>query len=84
MDTSSVPFAICLTIGIVVAVNATLYTMVRRKWLSENIELFRKAVVSARNPWKKEDDDLAQLSHLVSRFKPSGGEGDESADSSST
>jgi hypothetical protein len=63
---------ICLTLFIVVGVNAAIYVMVTRGKEVGQIELFRRAAHRARRPWGEEDDALQELSDRVKVFKREG------------
>jgi hypothetical protein len=65
MDFSKVFLVICLTLVIVVGVNAALYVSLRRGNEAGQIELFRRAAQRAREPWKEEDEALQELSRRV-------------------
>lgn len=69
MGNREVILAICVTALIVVGVNAILYLALRRGKASGQIELMRRAVKTARQPWKSEDDDLEELSRQVEELK---------------
>lgn len=69
MDTQ-VLLALCLTIVIVVVVNAALLWIVRRQFRAEDIEMFRRAGGRAQNPWGPENEELQTLSRLVSDLQP--------------
>jgi uncharacterized protein HemX len=65
MDGSQLGLVICLTLFIVVGVNAALYVALRRGNEAGQIELFRRAAQRAREPWKQEDEALRELSRRV-------------------
>jgi hypothetical protein len=69
MDFSQVALVICLTLIIVVGVNAALYVSLRRGNEAGQIELFRRAAQRAREPWKEEDEALQELSRRVALLK---------------
>jgi hypothetical protein len=69
MDTSNVALVVCLTLLIVVGINAALYVALRRGKETGQIELLRRAARRARQPWKYEDDALQELSRRVADLK---------------
>jgi len=72
MDPSRVFLVVCITLFIVVGINAAIYVSVTRKNSIGQIELMRRAANRARDPWKPEDDNLKELSRLVSDLKATG------------
>ncbi len=72
MDPSRVFLVVCITLFIVVGINAAIYVSVTRKNSIGQIELMRRAANRARDPWKPEDDNLKELSRLVSELKAPG------------
>jgi len=69
MDLEKAGLVICLTIFIVVGVNAAIYASVKRGGTVGQIELLRRAASRARHPWKNEDEDLKELSARVAKLK---------------
>lgn len=69
LDTSRVVLIVCLTIILVVGINAMLYAALRRGEEASLVELTRRAFKNARNPWKEEDDALQELARLVGKLK---------------
>ncbi|OGO66229.1 MAG: hypothetical protein A2Z45_09625 [Chloroflexi bacterium RBG_19FT_COMBO_55_16] len=69
MNTDNVTLVVCLTLFIVVGINAALYVALRRGKEASLVELTRRAVHRLRDPWKDEDEALQELSKLVSKFK---------------
>ncbi len=83
MDPNKAMLVICLTIFIVVGVNAAIYAAFRRGNEANQIELLRKAASRARQPWVNEDRALEELSKRVAdlkRRKPAAREGDQEED----
>ena len=72
MDYSQVVMVVCLTLVLVVGVNAALYVLFRRGNEAGQIELFRRAARRAREPWKEEDEALQELSRRVAGLKGTG------------
>ena len=69
MDTDRAALVICLTLFIVIGINAAIYVSFRRGEGVRQVDLFRQAFKTARQPWKSEDDALKELSDLVSDIK---------------
>jgi hypothetical protein len=78
MEPSNILLVICLTLVIVVGVNAALYAALRRGNEASQFELFRRAARRARQPWKDEDDALQELSRRVAELR----QGDKREDDS--
>lgn len=76
MDYEKVALVVCLTLFIVVGVNATIYAMLRGGSTLSQIEILRRAGQRARQPWKPEDDALDELARRVAELKKEEG-GDE-------
>jgi hypothetical protein len=65
--------ALCLTAIIGLGVPAFLYAAARRGNQAGQIELTKRVAKRAMNPWKPEDDSLAELSKRVEGLdKPKG------------
>jgi hypothetical protein len=69
MDTGRAAIVICVTLFLVIGVNAAIYVAFVRKNRVSQIELMRKAAERARDPWKTENEDLKELSRLVKQLK---------------
>lgn len=69
MDPNRVLLVICLTLFIVVGINASIYALIRRGDAFHQIDLFRKAASQARDPWQREDQALEELSALVAELQ---------------
>jgi len=69
VDTGKAFLVVGLTILGVILVNVAIYYSVRGKGTIHQIELMRKAVGQARNPWEGEDTALKELSEMVRQFK---------------
>ena len=69
MDLNGVPLVICLTVFIVIGVNAALLVALRRGNEAGQIELLKRAASRARQPWKHEDEALKELSKRVADLK---------------
>lgn len=69
MDPNRILLVICLTLFIVVGINASIYALIRRGDAFRQIDLFRKAASQARDPWELEDQALEELSALVTELK---------------
>lgn len=71
MDASKAFWVICLTLFIVVGINAAIYVSVTRRSNVSQIDLLRRAAGQARNPWENEDKSLQELGDLVQKLKDS-------------
>ena len=69
MDPDRVLLVICLTVFIVVGVNAALLVALRRGNEVSQIDLFKRAAGRARQPWVHEDEALEELSRRVAELK---------------
>jgi hypothetical protein len=66
IDPEKVLLVICLTVLIVGGLNALVYAGLRRGDEVSMINLARKATRRVRNPWQDEEQNLLELSRLVS------------------
>lgn len=69
MDTSKAWMVVCITIFLVVGINAWIYAAVSRRDSIGQIELLRRATQRAKNPWQPEDNNLSELSRLVKELQ---------------
>lgn len=69
MDIDRVVLVVCLTVFIVVGLNASIYAFLRRGSGAAQIDLFRKAAGRARQPWITEDQALQELSDRVTALR---------------
>jgi len=69
MDMERAALVICLTLFVVIGINAAIYVSFRKGDGVKQVDLFRQAFKTARQPWKAEDDSLQELSELVSEIK---------------
>ncbi len=69
MDLDKAGLVICLTLFIVIGINAAIYASLRRGNTVGQIELLRKAANRARKPWETEDEALNELSKRVEELK---------------
>jgi hypothetical protein len=69
--------ALVIVIVLVVGVNGLLLVALRKGRDIQQIQLWQKAGQRARNPWQSENQDLAELSRLVSQLKESGENAEE-------
>ena len=65
MNFDKIALVVCLTILIVVGINAAIYVTLKRGNTVGQFDLFRKAASRARHPWEDEDKALAELSKRV-------------------
>jgi hypothetical protein len=66
-QTNNVIVILCLTIGIVIIINIGIIAAFRRGSDSrvKPFKTFGQALNLARNPWKKENEQLNELSHIL-------------------
>jgi hypothetical protein len=69
MDPGKAALVICVTLFIVIGVNAAIYMSFKSKNTTGQIELLRRAAKRARDPWEQENADLKELSQRVSELK---------------
>lgn len=69
MDAGRVFLVVCLTLIIVIGLNAALFVALRRGNEASQIELFKRATSRARQPWAPEDEALRELSKRVAELK---------------
>ena len=81
MDIDRATIVICLTLFIIIGINAAIYASFRRGTQFTTVDLLRKAAKRARDPWKVEDQALQELSDLTSQFRGDKDEGNKNAES---
>lgn len=64
--------ALIIVIVLVVGVNGFLVVALRSGRDSKQIQMWQKAARVVRDPWQNENNDLSELSRLVSNLKTSG------------
>jgi len=69
MDVSKATLVICITVFVVIVINAAIYSTFRRKDGTGAVDLFHKAARQARNPWENEDTQLQELSKKVEEIR---------------
>jgi hypothetical protein len=69
IDAGKALLVIVLTVGGVILINLVIYAMVKGRGTTDQIEMMRKTVKQARDPWELEDKALRDLSELVKQFK---------------
>ena len=69
MDTERVILIVCITLFVVIGINAAIYAALSRKNTVSQIELIRKAAQQASHPWQTEDDALKELNQRVDQFR---------------
>lgn len=72
MDFDRAALVICVTLFIVVGINAAIFVSARRRNTIGQIELLRRAAGRARKPWGNEDANLKELSQRVAALKANG------------
>jgi len=70
MEPSKVFWVVCLTLFLVVGINAAIFVWVSGKNTVGQIELLRRATHRARQPWNSEEQALKDLSQAVASLKP--------------
>jgi hypothetical protein len=64
---------LCLIVGVVIMVNLALVAAIRGKnphaHTMHQVEILRKAGSSIKDPWKEEDQNLAELSRRVASLR---------------
>jgi hypothetical protein len=71
MDLGKASLVICLTLGAVVVVNLLIYFTLRRGVKLRELDLMRKITISSRQPFRKEQEELEELSKLVDGLRTS-------------
>jgi hypothetical protein len=69
VDAGKALLVIVLTVVGVVLINLVIYAMVKGRGTIGQIEIMRKTVKQARDPWELEDNALRELSELVKKLK---------------
>lgn len=70
MDYSKAFLVVCVTLIIVIGINAAIYAMfARRRNEVGQIELLRRASQRARQPWHREDEALQELFQRVKELR---------------
>lgn len=69
MESDNVGLVICLTLFIVIGLNAAIYAAVSRGGWFWQINSLRHTARRMKKPWEHEDQDLEELSRLVSDLK---------------
>jgi hypothetical protein len=69
MDTTKIVLVVCITLTAVAIINAALIAVFRRGNEAGQIELFKRAVHRARQPWQSEEDAMNELSKRVEELK---------------
>lgn len=70
--TDGILTALCITGIVGLGVPAFLYAAARRGNQAGQIELTKRAAARAMNPWKQEDDSLAELAKRVEGLEKPG------------
>lgn len=69
MNFENITLVVCLTLFLVVGINAAIYALLYRGGAHEQIDILRHAADRIREPWKDEEDALAELAKRVSELK---------------
>jgi hypothetical protein len=71
MDIGKAGLVVCLTVFIVIGINAALLAALRRGNEASQVDLLRRAAGRVRQPWAEEDEALQELSKRVAGLKSS-------------
>lgn len=82
MQSDNLLLVLCLTLFLVVGINAAIYASLRGGGTQTQIDLFRRAAQRARQPWKDEDEALQELSRRVAALKGKSAHDEDQANSS--
>lgn len=77
MDIDRATIVVCITLFVIIVVNAAIYVSFRRGNQSTTIDMLRKVMTRARDPWEAEDQALQELSELTSQFRADKDKGNE-------
>lgn len=77
MDIDRATIVVCITLFVIIVVNAAIYVSFRRGNQSTAIDMLRKVMTRARDPWEAEDQALQELSELTSQFRADKDKGNE-------
>ena len=69
MNYEKVSLVICLTIFLVVGINAAIYAMLYKGDAVQQINLFRHATRRMQSPWEDENKALTELADRVQKLK---------------
>ncbi len=69
MDPNKALLVVCITLFVVIGINAAIYVSVTHKNTVGQIELLRRTARQTRNPWSKEDKDLQELAEHARKIK---------------
>lgn len=69
MSNLSPALVILIAVGLVVVINGVLILGLRRGDTQRQIELFRRAIGVARNPWARQNRDLDELRERVEQLE---------------
>ncbi len=69
MDYEKAWIVVCLTLVVVIGINAAIYVMVKGSGTVTQVDLLRRAFGRARKPWADEDEALKELSQRVASLR---------------
>ncbi len=69
MDLEKAGLVVCISLTVIIGINAAIYLSFKRGNQATMVDLFRKASTRARNPWQPEDEALQELSKLVAQLQ---------------
>lgn len=71
MDISRATWVICITIVVVIILNAGIFLAFSKRKPDSYSSAFGKATREMRNPWQREDERLAELSQRIADLRNS-------------
>jgi hypothetical protein len=77
MNTDKAIIVVCLTLFIVIGINAAIFLSLRGRRTQGQIDMFRQAADRLRDPWRDEDEALEELSKRVESLKEKSRKKDE-------
>lgn len=69
MENNDLAVVLCLTFLVIVLFNAIIIIWARRKEPSGEVQVFRKIIKTARNPFHQTDSNLKELAGLVNKLQ---------------
>lgn len=72
MDSEKVTLVVCLTLLIVIGLNAAIYAWAHRRGAIKQTDWIQKSAQRIRQPWQDEDQSLEDLARRVADLKNEG------------
>ena len=69
MDTSRAFWVICITLFLVIVINAGIYLAFSKRKPDSFSSTFGKAAREMRNPWQRDDERMAELSERIAGLR---------------